>query len=155
MDREAFTRPLSINGKHYTIYDINRLGEEGIADISRLPYSIKILVENLLRKLDGKVVLEADLKNIAAWQKSYAEPVEIPYHPARVLMQDFTGVPAVVDLAAMRDAVKSFGGRSEESESPGAGGTDCGPLGAGGLPRDDGCASQKRGPRVSAQFRTL
>jgi aconitate hydratase len=110
MKREAFTRKLSINGKDYTIYDINRLGEEGIADISRLPYSIKILVENLLRKLDGKVVLAEDLKNIASWQKSYAEPVEIPYHPARVLMQDFTGVPAVVDLAAMRDAVKKSGG---------------------------------------------
>jgi aconitate hydratase len=110
MKRAAFTRKLSISGKDYTIYDINRLGEEGIADISRLPYSIKILVENLLRKLDGKVVLEEDLKNIASWKKSYAEPVEIPYHPARVLMQDFTGVPAVVDLAAMRDAMKKSGG---------------------------------------------
>ncbi|MCP4289102.1 MAG: aconitate hydratase, partial [Gammaproteobacteria bacterium] len=63
-----------------------------------------------LRKLDGRVVLEEDLLNIAKWQKRYDAPVEIPYHPARVLMQDFTGVPAVVDLAAMRDAMKNMGG---------------------------------------------
>ncbi len=91
-------------------FDITQLEKNGIADIHRLPYSIKILVENLLRKLDGHVVREEDLKNIARWQKSYDTPVEIPYHPARVLMQDFTGVPAVVDLAAMRDAVKDLGG---------------------------------------------
>ena len=66
-------------------------------------------MENLLRKLDGRVVKEADLSNIVRWQKTYDAPVEIPYHPARVLMQDFTGVPAVVDLAAMRDAVKALG----------------------------------------------
>ena len=94
----------------YTIFDITRLEKNGIADVKRLPYSIKILVENLLRKLDGRVVLDEDLENIARWQKSYETPVEIPYHPARVLMQDFTGVPAVVDLAAMRDAVKDLGG---------------------------------------------
>ncbi|MDX9786598.1 MAG: aconitate hydratase AcnA [Desulfobacterales bacterium] len=110
MNKADFTRKLSVNGKSYTIYDINRLGEQGIADVRRLPYSIKILVENLLRKLDDKVVLVEDLKQIANWQKTYAAPVEIPYHPARVLMQDFTGVPAVVDLAAMRDAVKALGG---------------------------------------------
>ncbi|MBI9089344.1 MAG: aconitate hydratase AcnA [Desulfobacterium sp.] len=110
MEREDFMRQLSINGKEYTIYDINRLSEQGIADMTRLPFSIKILVENLLRKLDGRVVLGEDLKNIAAWQPAYAEPVEIPYHPARVLMQDFTGVPAVVDLAAMRDAMETLGG---------------------------------------------
>ncbi|MGD9005210.1 MAG: aconitate hydratase AcnA [Desulfobacterales bacterium] len=91
-------------------FDITRLGKKGVADIQRLPYSIKILVENLLRKLDGRVVLEEDLLNIARWQTRYDTPVEIPYHPARVLMQDFTGVPAVVDLAAMRDAVKDLGG---------------------------------------------
>jgi len=110
MNKEATKRKLTVNGRAYVIYDINRLGEEGIADVARLPYSIRILVENLLRKLDGKVVLEEDLRQIANWRKTYAEPVEIPYHPARVLMQDFTGVPAVVDLAAMRDAVQHLGG---------------------------------------------
>jgi aconitate hydratase len=68
------------------------------------------MVENLLRKMDGRIVREEDLRNLAGWQKKYDDPVEIPFHPARVLMQDFTGVPAVVDLAAMRDAVKNLGG---------------------------------------------
>ena len=68
------------------------------------------MVENLLRKMDGRIVREEDLRNLAGWQKKYDDPVEIPFHPARVLMQDFTGVPAVVDLAAMRDAIKNLGG---------------------------------------------
>ncbi|MBC8394761.1 MAG: aconitate hydratase AcnA, partial [Deltaproteobacteria bacterium] len=110
MNKQEFVKRLDINNKEYSIFDINRLEEKGLADIKRLPFSIKILVENLLRKLDGEIVTEEDLINIAKWQKSYTEPVEIPFHPARVLMQDFTGVPAVVDLAAMRDAVKDRGG---------------------------------------------
>ena len=110
MKTQAFTRQMEINGKPMYFIDISLLEKNGIDDIQRLPYSIKILVENLLRKLDNKVVLEKDLRNIAGWQKHYTEPVEIPHHPARVLMQDFTGVPAVVDLAAMRDAVGKLGG---------------------------------------------
>jgi aconitate hydratase len=110
MDNTDYRSQIEIKNRTYTFYDITRLEKNGIADVKRLPYSIKILVENLLRKLDGRVVLAEDLENIARWQKSYETPVEIPYHPARVLMQDFTGVPAVVDLAAMRDAVKDLGG---------------------------------------------
>ena len=110
MERDNFTRRINVKGSEYNIMDINILEETGRADIKRLPYSIKILVENLLRKLDGHLVKESDLLNIARWKKTYDEPVEIPFHPARVLMQDFTGVPAVVDLAAIRDAVKDLGG---------------------------------------------
>jgi len=110
MDNTDYFKQIEIKNKSYTVYDINLLEKNGVADIRRLPYSIKILVENLLRKLDGRVVCAEDLKNIARWQKRYEVPPEIPYHPARVLMQDFTGVPAVVDLAAMRDAVKDLGG---------------------------------------------
>ena len=110
MENADFRTKLETKKGIYTVYDINRLQQNGIADIKRLPYSIKILVENLLRKLDGRVVSAEDLKNIARWQKRYEAPPEIPYHPARVLMQDFTGVPAVVDLAAMRDAVRDLGG---------------------------------------------
>jgi aconitate hydratase len=110
MENTDYRAKLKTKKGTYTIFDITRLEKEGIADIKRLPYSIKILVENLLRKLDGRVVLDEDLENIARWQKRYETPVEIPYHPARVLMQDFTGVPAIVDLAAMRDAVKDLGG---------------------------------------------
>lgn len=110
MEKQEFIRQIEVNGKQYHFFDINILEEKGLADIKRLPFSIKILVENLLRKMDAKLVKEENVLNIARWQKKYAEPVEIPYHPARVLMQDFTGVPAVVDLAAMREAVKDLGG---------------------------------------------
>ncbi len=114
MERESYLKKVEAGGKTYTIADIGRLEKDGMAHIGRLPFSIRILVENLLRKLDGRIVTEEDLKKIAGWQKRYEAPVEIPYHPARVLMQDFTGVPAVVDLAAMRDAVERLGGDPEK-----------------------------------------
>jgi len=110
MNKKDFTSRVDLEGREYEIFDIHRLEAKGLAAISKLPFSIRILVENLLRKMDGRVVREQDLLNIAQWQKRYDTPREIPYHPARVLMQDFTGVPAVVDLAAMRDAVKDLGG---------------------------------------------
>ncbi len=110
MKREEYIREVQAEGQTFRMVDIQELERRGIADIQRLPFSIRILVENLLRKLDGSVVKEEDLLNIANWQKTYPSPVEIPYHPARVLMQDFTGVPAVVDLAAMRSAVEALGG---------------------------------------------
>ncbi len=106
MNSKEYQKKLSVNGREYIYYDIQALD----AAMDRLPFSIRVLVENLLRKMDGQVVKEQDLKSIASWQKSYDAPVEIPHHPARVLMQDFTGVPAVVDLAAMRDAVGKLGG---------------------------------------------
>jgi len=110
MEKEEFAKLIEVQGKEYTVCDINLLEKKGIADITRLPFSIKILVENILRKFNGRTVREQDLINIARWQGRYPEPIDIPYHPARVLMQDFTGVPAVVDLAAMRDAVGKLGG---------------------------------------------
>jgi len=110
MQRQEFIRQIKVNNRGYDIADISLLQEKGIAKIDTLPFSIRILVENLLRKLDGRIVTKEDVLKIAGWKKRYDEPVEIPYHPARVLMQDFTGVPAVVDLAAMRDAVKDLGG---------------------------------------------
>jgi aconitate hydratase len=109
MKNTDYSKSLPVDGKTFTFYDFNQFAADTGASVERLPFSIKILVENLLRKLDGRIVTEDDLANIVRWQKSYEEPVEIPYHPARVLMQDFTGVPAVVDLAAMRDAVKTLG----------------------------------------------
>ena len=110
MKKETYVREIEVGGRSYGLFDIQRLQTEGVADIARLPFSIRILVENLLRKMDGQVVTEEDLRNIAGWKKQYDVPQEIPYHPAWVLMQDFTGVPAVVDLAAMRDAVEKLGG---------------------------------------------
>ena len=110
MNTNDFVSNLEIQGKRLRLFDIQKLEEKGVADMKRLPFSIKILVENLLRKLDHRIVTETDLTRIAQWRTRYDQPVEIPYHPARVLMQDFTGVPAVVDLAAMRDAVQRLGG---------------------------------------------
>ncbi len=110
MKNSEFISHINIQGNEYQIFDISILEKKGMADVSKLPFSIKILVENLLRKLDNRIVREEDLLNIAKWKKHYDAPIEIPYHPARVLMQDFTGVPAVVDLAAMRDAVRDLGG---------------------------------------------
>jgi aconitate hydratase len=109
MTNQDYVKQLPGDGKAY-YFAINELARAGFGAIDRLPFSIRILVENLLRKFDGKIVDEKDLRAITGWQKRYAAPVEIPFHPARVLMQDFTGVPAVVDLAVMRDAVKELGG---------------------------------------------
>ncbi len=106
---------LNINGESYTVCNISMLEQKGIADVQRLPFSIRILLENLLRNLDGDIVREQDVVNVINWgRQTNDEPVMIPFHPARVLMQDFTGVPAVVDLAAMRDAVMETGGDPEK-----------------------------------------
>jgi aconitate hydratase len=92
------------------IYRLNRLEELGFENISRLPYSIKILLESLLRQLDGKLITEEDIRSCAQCSTKKRDEREIPFIPARVLLQDFTGVPLVVDLAAMRSAVKRLGG---------------------------------------------
>ncbi len=92
------------------IYRLNRLEDQGLGPISRLPISIRILLEAVLRNCDGFEVTEQDVRNMASWTDSDLAEVEIPFKPARVVLQDFTGVPAVVDLAAMRDAMKSLGG---------------------------------------------
>ncbi len=90
------------------IYNVSRIDELGLGKYERLPYSIRIVLENLVRHYDGYVVRDEEVKAAAQWE-SHAGRKEIPLHPVRVIMQDFTGVPAVVDLAAMRDAVKEFG----------------------------------------------
>ncbi len=101
---------LDVNGKTYGFYKLDAVRE---ADLSRLPYSMKILMENLLRTEDGENVTRDDILAIAKWDPQAEPSVEIAFTPARVIMQDFTGVPAVVDLAAMRDAVVKLGGRAE------------------------------------------
>jgi aconitate hydratase len=100
---------LTVGGKSYAYYSLPKAGET-LGDISRLPFSMKVLLENLLRFEDGTTVTRDDLQAMADWLKERAISREIQYRPARVLMQDFTGVPAVVDLAAMRDAMKQLGG---------------------------------------------
>jgi aconitate hydratase len=100
---------LEAGGRTYTYFSLAKAGE-ALGDISRLPYSMKVLLENLLRFEDGVTVTRDDLAAMADWLKERCINREIQYRPARVLMQDFTGVPAVVDLAAMRDAMKGLGG---------------------------------------------
>ncbi|MCW2254603.1 aconitate hydratase [Providencia alcalifaciens] len=100
---------LSIGNKLYHYFSLP-IATKQLGNAAKLPKSLKVLLENLLRNIDGKTVVEADLQAIIDWQQTGHANREIAYRPARVLMQDFTGVPAVVDLAAMREAVKSLGG---------------------------------------------
>ncbi|WP_295198150.1 aconitase family protein, partial [uncultured Brevundimonas sp.] len=101
---------LSVGRKKYAYYSLPAAEEAGLTGISRLPRSMKVLLENLLRNEDGVSVTEDDLKAVAAWVENKGSVEhEIAFRPARVLMQDFTGVPAVVDLAAMRDAMSALG----------------------------------------------
>ena len=91
-------------------YRLAALEEAGIGQICRLPFSIKVLLEALLRQVDGFAVTEEDVVRLANWDAANPAPVELPFKPARVVMQDFTGVPGVVDLAAMRSAMARLGG---------------------------------------------
>ncbi|MBN8715117.1 MAG: aconitate hydratase, partial [Xanthomonadales bacterium] len=99
---------LEVNGKRYAYASLAKLGQQ--FDLKRLPYSMKILLENLLRREDGEEVTAAEIKAIATWDAKKEPDTEIAFMPARVLLQDFTGVPCVVDLAAMRDAMNALGG---------------------------------------------
>jgi aconitate hydratase len=101
---------LEVGGEAVTYYDLGALERAGVAKLSRLPYSIRILLENLLRHEDGETVTAEDIRAVATWPDRGDEEREIAFRPARVLLQDFTGVPAVVDLAAMRDAMAELGG---------------------------------------------
>jgi aconitate hydratase len=106
-------RTLEAGGKSYDYYSLSAASEK-IGDVSRLPFSLKVLLENLLRFEDGTSVTVDDVKAMAGWLENKSSDREIAYRPARVLMQDFTGVPAVVDLAAMRDAMTKMGGDPEK-----------------------------------------
>ena len=92
------------------IYRLSKLAEAGLGDPARLPYSIRVLLESVLRNCDGFVVTQDDVRNLASWEAASPAKVEIPFKPARVVLQDFTGVPAVVDLAAMRSAMERLTG---------------------------------------------
>ncbi|GAB6166668.1 aconitate hydratase AcnA [Thermostilla marina] len=92
------------------VYRLDKLQEQGLARVDRLPYSIRVLLECLVRNCDGFAVTEEAVRALAGWKAVGLEPCEIPYLPARVILQDFTGVPAVVDLAAMRSAMQRLGG---------------------------------------------
>src|ERR1041385_5003476 len=103
-------RPLKVGSKTYAYFSLPAAEKNGLKGISRLPFSLKVLLENLLRNEDGRSVTKEDIQAVAQWLKERRSDKEIAFRPARVLMQDFTGVPAVVDLAAMRDAMAGLGG---------------------------------------------
>ncbi len=109
LDSFKCRRTLDVAGKSYTYFSLPEAEKNGLPGIARLPFSLKVLLENLLRFEDGKTVTADDIRAMAAWLEKRASEREIAYRPARVLMQDFTGVPAVVDLAAMRDATAHLG----------------------------------------------
>jgi len=110
LDSFKCRRTLKVGKKTYDYYSLPVAEKNGLTGISTLPFSMKVLLENLIRHEDGRTVKKDDIKAIADWVKKRRSDREIAFRPARVLMQDFTGVPAVVDLAAMRDAMKSLGG---------------------------------------------
>jgi aconitate hydratase len=111
LDSFKCRKKLTVGVKTYEYFSLKSAEKHGLAGISQLPYSMKIVLENLLRNEDGRTVKKADIEAVAAWLTNRGKVEhEIAFRPARVLMQDFTGVPAVVDLAAMRDAMVALGG---------------------------------------------
>jgi aconitate hydratase len=107
-------RTLKVGSKSYVYFSLPHAEKNGLKGISKLPFSMKVLLENLLRHEDGQTVKADDIRAVHAWLKTRTSDREIAFRPARVLMQDLTGVPAVVDLAAMRDAMKNLGGDPEK-----------------------------------------
>ncbi|MGN7386553.1 aconitate hydratase AcnA [Sporosarcina sp. SAFN-015] len=99
-----------LNGKTYNYYRLKALEEAGIANISKLPYSVKVLLESVLRQHDGYVIKDDHVENLAKWGKDADKDAEVPFKPSRVILQDFTGVPVVVDLASLRSAMAEMGG---------------------------------------------
>ena len=113
LDSLKSRRTLHVSGKAYDYFSLEAAGAS-LPGAERLPFSLKVLLENLLRFEDGRSVTRADLEAVAAFSRDGRSDREIAFRTARVLMQDFTGVPAVVDLAAMRDAMRSLGGDAKK-----------------------------------------
>ncbi|WP_078410834.1 aconitate hydratase AcnA [Priestia abyssalis] len=99
-----------VNGKTYNYYRLQALEDAGIGNVSKLPYSIKVLLESVLRQVDGRVIKKEHAENLAKWGTADVQDVDVPFKPSRVILQDFTGVPAVVDLASLRKAMADLGG---------------------------------------------
>ncbi|CAM5719406.1 Aconitate hydratase OS=Lysinibacillus sphaericus OX=1421 GN=citB PE=3 SV=1 [Lysinibacillus sphaericus] len=104
-----------VNGKTYNYYDLAAIEKAGVAKAQRnLPYSIKVLLESVLRQYDAYVIKEEHVNELAKWGNGADPEAEVPFKPSRVVLQDFTGVPVVVDLASLRSAMKEMGGRSNK-----------------------------------------
>ncbi len=116
MASDAFgaKQTLEVGGEKYTYYKLRTLEEKGLTKIDSMPYSIRVLLEAQLRNLDGFIVTNDDISGLAGYNAKSVDRTEMPFMPGRVVLQDFTGVPCVVDLAAMRDAMKALGGDPEQ-----------------------------------------
>jgi len=106
-------RTLAVEGKEYAYFSIPEAAK-ALGDVTRLPVSLKVLLENVLRFEDGAAYVVADAQSVVDWQQKASSTKEVPFKPSRILMQDFTGVPGVVDLAAMRDGIISLGGNPQK-----------------------------------------
>ncbi|MED4462020.1 aconitate hydratase AcnA [Metabacillus fastidiosus] len=107
-------KSFNVNGKTYNYYSLQALEDAGIGQVSRLPYSIKVLLESVLRQVDGRVITKEHVENLAKWGTNEQKDVDVPFKPSRVILQDFTGVPAVVDLASLRKAMADLGGNPDK-----------------------------------------
>ena len=103
-------KTLKVKSKAYTLFSFDKFNKLNLGSAERLPFSIKVLLESALRNFDNYQVTLKDVKNILSWSPANKDPKDIAFKPGRVILQDFTGVPCVVDLAAMRSAMKSLGG---------------------------------------------
>src|SRR5699024_12726998 len=103
-------KSFELNGKKYNYFDLKGIEEAGLGKVDRLPYSIRILLESVIRQYDGRVIKDEHIKGLAQWGLDNDGADNVPFKPSRVILQDFTGVPAVVDLASMRKAMVDLGG---------------------------------------------
>src|SRR3954471_8334206 len=110
MDTFKSRASLRIGSRSIDLFRLDALSRAGIGDIATLPFSIRVLLENLLRSEDGKTVTKDDIAAVAKWDAAAKPSLEVAFRPARVLLQDFTGVPAIVDMASMREAFAGLGG---------------------------------------------
>lgn len=106
-DQFSISRNLEVGGKSYRYFSLQALEEQGYGSVSKLPFSIRVLLEAAVRQFDGRAITEDHVKLLSKWNEGRDNNKEIPFIPARIVLQDFTGVPVVVDLAAMRDTVKN------------------------------------------------
>lgn len=103
-----------VNGKRYHYYRLTALQDAGVANVARLPYSIKVLLESVLRQMDGRAITKEHVEDLAKWGSDEVKDKEVPFKPSRVILQDFTGVPVVVDLASLRKAMADLGGNADK-----------------------------------------
>ncbi len=139
---------LNTGSGNATLFRLDQLEKEGLGTVSRFPFSVKVLLEGVLRNCDGKLATEEDVKALAGWQPKDPGDRELPFQPARVILQDFTGVPAVVDLAAMRSTVDRLGGDPSRINPAVPVDLSYRPLGSGGCVRHSSGPPQECGNRV-------